>query len=285
MRGRKKSQVEDVSLRTLEVEKTPYSSSWVGIGNKKLLTATEERELIARYRLGDPEAKRELVEANLRLVLSIARRFNAKSLSFEDLVQEGAIGLQHALDKYNPDRGRVSTYATYWIRQAIVRALEREDRLVRLPTYAYHAAGKLLKMMEAGKETGIYPTLEEMTAHTGVTTKLIPFLLSAIQDPLSLDMVVGDQEDTTLGELIVDEIALTPHERAEKTLERERIDGWLAQLGDRERTVIELRFGLRDGRRWTLKEVAELLGLSREGVRHVETRAKKQIKAVAGGTT
>src|SRR5207248_3511670 len=188
----------------------------------RLLRPQEETELAERARRGDLKARQAMMEANIRLVMSIARRYTCKSLSFEDLVQEGIIGLLEAINKFDGDRGnRFSTYATYWIRQAIVRAIEKQDRLIRLPVYGCDAARKLERAEKSlGERLGRPPTTEELARETGFAQRLIAALVLLGQDPLSLDAMVGADEDTAFGELMRDAEAIDPEDGALRALDR-----------------------------------------------------------------
>jgi RNA polymerase primary sigma factor len=249
-----------------------------------LLTAQEEVDLAARARQGDPRARQRMVEANIRLVMSIARRYTCKSLSFEDLVQEGVIGLLEAINKFDAGRGnRFSTYATYWIRQAIVRAIEKQDRMIRLPVYGCDAARKLDRSQRAlSEQLGRAPSVEELSHETGLPLRLVRALSQFGQEPLSLDAMVGAAEDTSFGELMRDQEAQSPEDRAIHSLDRADLLEKVRTLEPKEQWVIEKRFGLFDGRIHTLKEVAEQLKMSREGVRHVQTRALRKLHTLLG---
>jgi RNA polymerase primary sigma factor len=250
-----------------------------------LLTADEEVTLAARARNGDPHARQRMVEANIRLVMSIARRYTCKSLSFDDLVQEGVIGLLEAINKFDEGRGnRFSTYATYWIRQAIVRAIEKQDRMIRLPVYGCDAARKLDRSQRTlAEQLGRSPSAEELSQETGLPLRLVRALAQFGQEPLSLDAMVGSAEDTSFGELMRDQEAQSPEERALNSLDREQLLDKVRTLEPKEQWVIEKRFGLFDGRTHTLKEVAEQLKMSREGVRHVQTRALRKLHSLIAG--
>jgi RNA polymerase primary sigma factor len=250
-----------------------------------LLSAKEEVDLAALARNGDPHARQRMVEANIRLVMSIARRYTCKSLSFDDLVQEGVIGLLEAINKFDAERGnRFSTYATYWIRQAIVRAIEKQDRMIRLPVYGCDASRKLDRARRGLSERlGHAPSSEELSQETGFPMRLVRALSQFGQEPLSLDAMVGAAEDTSFGELMRDQNAQTPEERALHALDRADLLEKVRTLEPKEQWVIEKRFGLFDGRIHTLKEVAEQLKMSREGVRHVQTRALRKLRGMILG--
>jgi RNA polymerase primary sigma factor len=223
-----------------------------------------------------------MVEANIRLVMSIARRYTCKSLSFDDLVQEGVIGLLEAITKFDGDRGnRFSTYATYWIRQAIVRAIEKQDRMIRLPVYGCDAARKLDRSQRSlAERLGRPPSMEELAQETGFPMRLVRALSQFGQEPLSLDAMVGSAEDTSFGELMRDQDAVSPEDRALHAIDRADLLSKVRTLEPKEQWVIEKRFGLFDGRIHTLKEVADQLKMSREGVRHVQTRALRKLRTM-----
>jgi RNA polymerase primary sigma factor len=225
-----------------------------------------------------------MIEANLRLVVSVARHYNCRGMTFEDVVQEGIIGLMAAINKFDPARGfRFSTYATYWIRQAIVRAIEKQSRMIRLPTYAYHAVGKLERtQMQLTDRLGRQPTPEELAKETQLSVPTVNALLQTVQEPVSLDLLLGDSEDYTLGDLQLDSEAADPEEHALAEANRRDLGEILDVLKPKERCVIENRYGLRDGRVHSLKELADELHMSREGVRHIETRALRKLRHAVG---
>ena len=227
--------------------------------NHRLLTAREEVVLAQRARAGDPAARQAMMEANIRLVMSVARRYTCKSLTFEDLVQEGILGLLEAVNKFDADRGnRFSTYATYWIRQAIVRAIEKQDRLIRLPVYGCDAVRKVERAERTLSERlGRPPTPEEVAKETQLPVRLVRNIAQYGQDPLSLDVLVGDSEDTVFADLVVDNEAVDPADTALGGMEREALLEQVLALDPREQWVIEKRFGLFDGRVYTLKEIAD----------------------------
>src|SRR5919199_992540 len=236
------------------------------------------------FRRGDERARERMIEANLRLVVSVARHYNCRGMTFEDVVQEGIIGLMAAINKFDPNKGfRFSTYATYWIRQAIVRAIEKQSRMIRLPTYAYHAVGKLERSsMTLADRLGRQPTSEELAKETTLSVSTVNALLQSIQEPVSLDVLLGEAEDYTLGDLQLDADAADPEERALQASDRENLARILEVLKPKERAVIENRYGLRDGRVHSLKELADELHMSREGIRHIETRALRKLRHAVG---
>lgn len=257
---------------------------WQYKADGPLLTVTEEIELTERIRRGDERARERMIEANLRLVVSIARHYNCRGMTFEDVVQEGILGLMSAINKFDPTKGfRFSTYATYWIRQAIVRAIEKQSRMIRLPTYAYHAVGKLERSsMQLSDKLGRQPTSEELASETTLSVSTVNALLQSIQEPVSLDVLLGEAEDYTLGDLQLDAEAQDPEDHALQAADRENLTRILGVLKPKERTVIENRYGLRDGRVRSLKELAQELNMSREGIRHIETRALRKLRHAVG---
>lgn len=257
---------------------------WQYKADGPLLTVHEEISLTERIRSGDERARERMIEANLRLVVSIARHYNCRGMTFEDVVQEGILGLMSAINKFDPTKGfRFSTYATYWIRQAIVRAIEKQSRMIRLPTYAYHAVGKLERSsMQLSDKLGRQPTSEELAVETTLSVSTVNALLQSIQEPVSLDVLLGEAEDYTLGDLQLDADAQDPEDYALQTADRENLTRILGVLKPKERTVIENRYGLRDGRVRSLKELAKELNMSREGIRHIETRALRKLRHAVG---
>lgn len=254
--------------------------------HRRLLTAAEEVALVTRARQGDPEARRMMMESNIRLVMSIARRYTCKSLTFDDLVQEGILGLLEAIDKFEVSRGnRFSTYATYWIRQAIVRAIEKQDRMIRLPVYGCDAARRIERTQAHLSETlGRTPSPEEVARASGLPVRLVRTVNQFGQDPLSLDVLVGDSDETVFSDLVVDSGAPDPEDTALESMGRESLLQQIEMLPPRERLVIGKRYGLIDGHMHTLKEIAEQLQMSREGVRHVQLRALRKLKSALGPT-
>lgn len=257
---------------------------WQYKADGPLLSMDEEVDLTRRIRGGDERARERMIEANLRLVVSIARHYNCRGMSFEDVVQEGILGLMAAVNKFDPSRGfRFSTYATYWIRQAIVRSIEKQSRMIRLPTYAYHAVGKLERsQMQLADRLGRQPTMEELAEETHLTVGTVNALLQTVQEPVSLDVLLGEAEDYTLGDLQLDVTAANPEEHALDAADRDHLGSILAILKPKERCVIENRYGLRDGRVHSLKELADELHMSREGIRHIETRALRKLRHAVG---
>lgn len=274
-------------LRSLEGEegfRREFTATLTYPTRHRLLTAREEVLLAAKAKAGNAAARQAMMEANIRLVMSVARRYTCKTLTFEDLVQEGILGLLEAINKFDGALGnRFSTYATYWIRQAIVRAIEKQDRLIRLPVYGCDAVRKVERSDRALSESlGRPATAEEIAKDTGLPVRLVKNIAMYGQDPLSLDVLVGDSEDTLFADLIIDTDAVDPADTALGSMEREQLLEEVRHLDPREQQVIEKRFGLFDGKIYTLKEIADQLEMSREGVRHVQIRALRKLRDALG---
>ena len=258
----------------------PHHSHWLTTPDVRLLTAEEEVTLAREIQAGCIESKQRMVEANLRLVISIAKRYRCRGLSFEDLVQEGILGLMAAITRFDPDKGyRFSTYATHWIRQAIGRAIDNHGRLIRLPSHISDALRKLERSRSLmARRLGRQPTLAELAQETEVAPAKIQSLLQSSQEPLSLDALLGETEETFLGDLLLDASAPDPELQTIHSRGRESLELILNVLRPRERRVIEKRFGFADGRVHSLQEVGEQLQMSREGVRQIEVRALRKLK-------
>ncbi len=265
------------------VSAEPTHPYWPTGADAALLTADEEVALAREIRAGNPEARQRMVESNLRLVISIAKRYRCRGLSFEDLVQEGIIGLMAAIARFDPDKGyRFSTYATHWIRQAIGRAIDNHSRLIRLPSHVSDSMRKLERCrMLLARRLGRQPTLGELAQETELPLKKIQSLVQSCQEPLSLDAMLGEAEETSLGDLLLDTGAPDPELVTIRSRGREALEVMLSVLRPRERRVIEKRFGFVDGRVHSLQEVGEQMKMSREGVRQIEVRALRKLREAA----
>ncbi|MGM9631694.1 MAG: RNA polymerase sigma factor RpoD [Eubacteriales bacterium] len=250
------------------------------IGRVPLLTPEEEKELAERMAQGDEEAKNRLVEANLRLVVSIAKRYVGKGMFFLDLIQEGNIGLMKAVDKFDYEKGfKFSTYATWWIRQAITRAIADQARTIRIPVHMVETIHKVSRysrqmLQELGREA----TAEEIGEKMGMSAEKVREIMKIAQDPVSLETPIGEEEDSHLGDFIPDDDAPQPSEIASATILREVIERELHTLTPREEHVIKLRFGLYDGRSRTLEEVGKEFDITRERIRQIEAKALRKLR-------
>jgi RNA polymerase primary sigma factor len=250
------------------------------IGRIPLLTAEQEISLAKAAQLGSCSSKQMLIEANLRLVVSIAKKFLGRGLSMQDLIQEGNMGLIRAVEKFDANRGfRFSTYATWWIRQAISRAISDQGRTIRVPVHTLEAVNRLMRAANRLQHRlGREPTTQEIAAEMGVPEDRVHDFFRAISEPLSLEMPIGESEDSTLAEFIIDGSGETPAEAALRSVLRRRIDDVLCALTDREREVILMRFGLVDGQPHTLEEVARSFQVTRERIRQIEQKSLKKLK-------
>ena len=250
------------------------------IGRIPLLSTDEEAEISKRVALDDPEAKRILAESNLRLVVSIAKRYVGRGLLFLDLIQEGNIGLMKAVEKFDYDKGyKFSTYATWWIRQAITRALADQARTIRVPVHMVETINKIKKVASQLLHTsGHEPTAEEIAKELDMNVEKVREILRASQEPVSLETPIGEEDDSHLGDFIEDDDAPAPADAASHTLLKEQLSEVLDTLTPREEKVLRLRFGLGDGRARTLEEVGKEFDVTRERIRQIEAKALRKLR-------
>ena len=251
------------------------------IGKVPLLTAEEEVALAKRIERHDMEAKRKLIEANLRLVVSIAKRYVGRGMLFLDLIQEGNLGLIRAVEKFDYRKGyKFSTYATWWIRQAITRAIADQARTIRIPVHMVETINKLIRVQrQLLQDIGREPTPEEIAAEMGTTPQKVREILKISQEPVSLETPIGEEEDSQLGDFIEDEDATMPVEAVSEIMQKEELSQVLGTLTHRERKVIELRFGLKGEHPRTLEEVGQKFGVTRERIRQIEAKTLAKLKS------
>ncbi|MGG4035314.1 RNA polymerase sigma factor RpoD [Paenibacillus cisolokensis] len=250
------------------------------IGRVPLLSADDEIELAKRIENGDEEARRRLAEANLRLVVSIAKRYVGRGMLFLDLIQEGNMGLIKAVEKFDHTKGyKFSTYATWWIRQAITRAIADQARTIRIPVHMVETINKLIRVSrQLLQELGREPTPEEIAAEMDLSTEKVREIMKIAQEPVSLETPIGEEDDSHLGDFIEDQEALAPADAAAYELLKEQLEDVLDTLTEREENVLRLRFGLDDGRTRTLEEVGKVFGVTRERIRQIEAKALRKLR-------
>jgi len=250
------------------------------IGKISLLTPEEEVELAKRVEEGDEEAKKKLIEANLRLVVSIAKKYIGRGLSFLDLIQEGNLGLIRAVEKFDYRKGfKFSTYATWWIRQAITRAIADQARTIRIPVHMVETINKLIRVSrQLVQQLGREPTIEEIAQALGLPPEKVEDIQRIAQEPVSLETPIGEEEDSQLGDFLEDKESPNPEDATAGQLLREQLEEMLGELTEREREVLRLRFGLEDGHAHTLEEVGKRFNVTRERIRQIEAKALRKLR-------
>jgi RNA polymerase primary sigma factor len=269
----------DLSLKTASSD--PVRVYLRQVGRVSLLTAAEEVALAKRIERHDMEAKHKLIEANLRLVVSIAKRYSGRGMPFLDLIQEGNLGLMRAVEKFDYRRGfKFSTYATWWIRQGVTRGLANQARTIRLPAHIVEITNQLFRVQrQLMQEMDTEPTPEQIAAAMDISPQRVRDLLKVSQDPLSLENPVGDEGDAHLGDFVEDKTAVVPLEAVGEVMQKEQLAAALGLLTRREREIIELRFGLKGEQPRTLEEVGHSFGLTRERIRQIEAKTMAKLKS------
>ena len=272
--------IDDVDVLEGVSTEDPVRMYLKEIGNVPLLTTEQEVELAKRVEAGDEEAKKQLTEANLRLAVSIAKKYVGRGMPFLDLIQEGNMGLMKAVDKFDYTKGyKFSTYATWWIRQAITRGIADTGRTIRVPVHMVETINKTLRMTRTLlQELGREPTPEEVAERLNVSVSRVREVLKISRDPVSLDTPIGEEDDSHLGDFIEDDSALSPADSAAFSMLRAELATALESLTDRERQVVKLRFGLEDGRARTLEEVGKEFNVTRERIRQIEAKALRKLR-------
>ena len=253
-----------------EIRKTP------------LLTFEQEQALAKRVAQGDPEARARMIEANLRLVVAIGKKYINRGLQFSDIIEEGNLGLIRAVEKFQYERGfKFSTYASWWIKQAIERAIVNQTRTIRLPVHIAEIVNSYMRVSrQLTQSLGREPAIEEIAKRMKVSVEKVRSISQVVRETYSLDMLIGDQEEDTLKDILQDTNALSPSSFSDEIRRREHIDDWLRQLSISEQKIIKMRFGLSDGESRTLDTIGKAFGITRERVRQIETQALKKLRAI-----